>query len=170
MRVLIVRLDESGNYGLRKGIPENRPSVMNSIKSEWRALYTTQKTQKAKKYHDGVLRLLDGAFDRKIVLYDDSEKQLDSRYLKKDEVVKCGETLTFDGYLVDIGDLEENQTEESGSRKSAAPDNCTNVQNNLKKELMQNGMLYTPHKKHKKQKSTMMGSCSLWLVFPTGSR
>ncbi|KAF5204953.1 Dde family endonuclease [Thalictrum thalictroides] len=171
---------ESDNCGMRKGTPENHPSVMSNITSEWRALYTTQKTQKSKKYHDGVLRLLVGAFDRKIVLYDDSEKQLDSRYLKKDEVVKCGETLTFDGYLVDIGDLEENckplvesfdrfhgkeaETEKSGSGKSAVPDNCTNVQNNLKKEWH---ALYTTQKT---QKAKKYHDGILWLVVGVSHR
>lgn len=40
------------------------------------------------------------------MLYDDSEKLLDSRLMKKDEMVKSGETLTFDAFLVDVGDPE----------------------------------------------------------------
>ncbi|KAF9602488.1 hypothetical protein IFM89_028502 [Coptis chinensis] len=77
--------------------------------TEWHALYTMQKTQKAKKYHDGILRLVVGlSHTKQVFLYDDSDKLLESRFLKKDEVVRCGETLTFEGYLVDIGNLEEN--------------------------------------------------------------
>lgn len=37
-----------------------------------------------------------------VILYDDSRKQLDSKYLKKEEVVECGETLTLDCYLVEV--------------------------------------------------------------------
>lgn len=39
-------------------------------------------------------------------MYDDSEKLIDSRFLKKDEVVESGVTLTFEAHLVDIGNLE----------------------------------------------------------------
>lgn len=46
-----------------------------------------------------------------LFLYDDGEKLLECRILKKDEVVSCGETLTFNAYLVDVngaeGDSEE---------------------------------------------------------------
>lgn len=42
------------------------------------------------------------------MLYDDSEKLIDSRFLKKDEVVECGGTLTMETHLVDIGDPEAN--------------------------------------------------------------
>lgn len=41
-----------------------------------------------------------------ILLYDDCGKLLDSRFLKKDEVIETGGTLTFDTHLVDIGELE----------------------------------------------------------------
>lgn len=41
-----------------------------------------------------------------IMLYDDCEKLLICRIAKNDDVVKSGETLEFNSYLVDIGDLE----------------------------------------------------------------
>lgn len=39
-------------------------------------------------------------------LYDECEKLLECRILKKDEVVSCGQSLTFNAYLVDVGDPE----------------------------------------------------------------
>lgn len=40
------------------------------------------------------------------MLYDDCEKLLICRIAKSDDVVKSGETLEFNSYLVDIGNLE----------------------------------------------------------------
>ena len=37
-------------------------------------------------------------------MFDSGKNQIDKRFLKKDEVVSSGESLTFDAYLVDIGD------------------------------------------------------------------
>lgn len=42
----------------------------------------------------------------KVNLFDDCDKLLESRILKGEEVVKSGETLTFNGFLVDVGDAE----------------------------------------------------------------
>lgn len=41
-----------------------------------------------------------------VLLYDDCGELLVSRFLKKDEVIESGGTLTFDTHLVDIGELE----------------------------------------------------------------
>lgn len=41
-----------------------------------------------------------------VLLYDDCGTLLVSRFLKKDEVIESGGTLTFDTHLVDIGELE----------------------------------------------------------------
>lgn len=44
-------------------------------------------------------------FERvQVILYDDCENILHSRFVKKDEIIKSGETLAFDCYLVDIGE------------------------------------------------------------------
>uniref|UniRef100_A0A803L572 Uncharacterized protein n=1 Tax=Chenopodium quinoa TaxID=63459 RepID=A0A803L572_CHEQI len=43
-----------------------------------------------------------------VVLYDEGEQLLDSKFLTKDEAVKSGESLTFSSFLVDIGDPENN--------------------------------------------------------------
>ncbi|KAJ1408190.1 hypothetical protein SESBI_23723 [Sesbania bispinosa] len=76
-------------------------------KREWQVLYTTQLTQKAKKYHDGFLQLeICGSLGRQIVLYDLSKRTLERRFLKKDEVIRVGESVYFDGHLVDVGEPE----------------------------------------------------------------
>lgn len=41
------------------------------------------------------------------MLYDGSKKLIDSRFLKKDEVIQSGESIAFDAHLVDIGEAEE---------------------------------------------------------------
>lgn len=41
-----------------------------------------------------------------MLLYDDCEKLLECRILKKDEAVCSGETLTFNAFLVDVNDAE----------------------------------------------------------------
>ncbi|XP_021300031.1 uncharacterized protein LOC110428513 [Herrania umbratica] len=72
-------------------------------------MYTTQVTQKAKKYHDGFLQLPNsGTLQRQIMLYDGSKKLINSRFLKKDEVIQSGESIAFDAHLVEIGEPEGN--------------------------------------------------------------
>ncbi|XP_019446486.1 PREDICTED: uncharacterized protein LOC109349892 isoform X6 [Lupinus angustifolius] len=76
-------------------------------KSEWQVSYTAQLTQKAKKYHDGFLQLeFCGSHGRQVVLYDLSKRPLERRFLKKDEVIRAGESVRFDGHLVDVGEPE----------------------------------------------------------------
>ncbi|KAK2439225.1 DDE family endonuclease [Trifolium repens] len=76
-------------------------------KREWQVLYTTQLTQKAKKFHDGFLQLeLCGSLGRQVILYDLSKRPLERRFLKKDEVIRAGELLYFAGHLVDVGEPE----------------------------------------------------------------
>ena len=41
------------------------------------------------------------------MLYDATRTLLDSRFLKKDEIIRSGESLAFDAHLVDIGETEE---------------------------------------------------------------
>ncbi|KAK3024185.1 hypothetical protein RJ639_043762 [Escallonia herrerae] len=73
----------------------------------WSVTYTKHVKQKRKVYQDGFLELQSAS--HKVVLYDDCEKLLDSRFVKMDDVVRLGETLTFGAYLVDIGDPEGEQ-------------------------------------------------------------
>ncbi|KAH7513704.1 hypothetical protein FEM48_Zijuj11G0009300 [Ziziphus jujuba var. spinosa] len=94
------------------------PDFMESNTREWEVLYTTQITQKAKKYHDGFLQLSTrGSFGRQVMLYDASRNLLDSRFLKNDEVIESGEAIALDAHLVEIG---ENQ----GDHKVFKENNC----------------------------------------------
>ncbi|KAL5989430.1 hypothetical protein ACLOJK_010321 [Asimina triloba] len=87
---------------------KHQSMIHNDARDGWHALYTTQITQKAKKYHDGILRLsLCGSHGKQVMLYDDSRNLLDSRFLKKDEKVESGCTLAFVAHLVEIGEPEE---------------------------------------------------------------
>ncbi|KAI3422950.1 DUF2439 domain-containing protein [Psidium guajava] len=83
-------------------------SILDDGKSsvtEWQVLYTTQVTQKAKKYHDGFLQLeVRGSLGRQVTLYDASWKVLVNKFLRKDEVLGTGKSLVFDSHLVDIGE------------------------------------------------------------------
>lgn len=40
------------------------------------------------------------------MLYDSTRRLLDSRFLKKEEIVRSGKSLTFDGHLVEVGECE----------------------------------------------------------------
>ncbi|KAF5938521.1 hypothetical protein HYC85_022780 [Camellia sinensis] len=87
--------------------PRNCPDTTKASHSEWYVLYTTQIIQKSKKYHDGILRVaICGSQGRQVTLYDVSRRLLDVRFLKKEEVIGSGESLAFDGHLVDIGESE----------------------------------------------------------------
>ncbi|MCL7029837.1 hypothetical protein MKW94_023362, partial [Papaver nudicaule] len=73
----------------------------------WHVLYTTQLTQKAKRYHDGTIQLETcGSLQNQVLLFDSRKILLDSKFLKKGEVVRSGETMVFDGHLVEVGDPE----------------------------------------------------------------
>ncbi|CAJ1937221.1 unnamed protein product [Sphenostylis stenocarpa] len=88
---------------LKYGSPKISQQAQKSSVEEWHVLYTTQVTQKAKKYHDGFLRLVPrGSCGAQIILFDTSKKLLDSRFRKKDDVIKPGESIAFDSYLIDI--------------------------------------------------------------------
>ncbi|XP_062027286.1 uncharacterized protein LOC133743382 isoform X1 [Rosa rugosa] len=89
------------------GAALSSPETVTTSTTEWQALYTTQLTQKAKKYHDGFLQLaITGSHGKQIILLDSSRNQLDSRFLKKDEVIASGGSIAFDAHLVDIGEQE----------------------------------------------------------------
>ncbi|GAB2296126.1 hypothetical protein Dimus_030260 [Dionaea muscipula] len=95
------------NEMLKYGTQQSPPGSNSPMIKEWQVLYTTQLTQKAKKYHDGILQLLTcGSQGRQVKLYDAQKNLLESRFLKKDEVIKTSETLRLDAHLVDIEDPE----------------------------------------------------------------
>lgn len=58
-----------------------------------------------------------------VMLFDTSRKLLDSRFLKKDDVIKSGESIAFDSYLIDIGEQQGSCTLDS----NVLADKCTNV-------------------------------------------
>ncbi|CAN0908867.1 hypothetical protein LINGRAHAP2_LOCUS25504 [Linum grandiflorum] len=93
--------------------------------TEWEVMYTSQMTQKAKKYHDGFLKLeIRGSLGRQVKLYDASWNVLESRHLKKDEQISSGRSIAFGAHLVDVGELKgDNQLRED----SYAPGNDSNT-------------------------------------------
>ncbi|KAE8697894.1 hypothetical protein F3Y22_tig00110610pilonHSYRG01067 [Hibiscus syriacus] len=70
----------------------------------WDVAYTKHINQKLKVYHEGFLDL--HIPTNKLKLYDESDKLLEFRMLRKDEVVSDGQTLTFAPYSVDVGTLQ----------------------------------------------------------------
>ncbi|XP_021894809.1 uncharacterized protein LOC110812357 isoform X5 [Carica papaya] len=91
------------------GAAHASPDTVKTSTAEWQVLYTMQLTQKAKKYHDGFLQFRTrGSLGRQVTLFDASRKQLDSRFLKKDEVIESGISITLDGHLVEVGEYEAN--------------------------------------------------------------
>ncbi|XP_039172419.1 uncharacterized protein LOC104443888 isoform X1 [Eucalyptus grandis] len=97
--------NEINKYGILQASPNSRTSST----TDWHVLYTTQLTQKSKKYHDGFLRCISsGSITRQVFLYDMSWKLLDSRFLSKAEEVSPGEMMEFPGHLVEVGNREAN--------------------------------------------------------------
>ncbi|XP_020527850.1 uncharacterized protein LOC18442301 isoform X4 [Amborella trichopoda] len=72
---------------------------------KWNVTYTKHMKQRRKVYQDGALEL--NSSKNKIMLYDDCGNVVASRFLKNTEVVKSGNTLEFDSYLVDVGEFEQ---------------------------------------------------------------
>lgn len=66
------------------------------------------------------------------MLFDASRKLLDSRFLKKDEVIRSGESVAFDGHLVEVGELD-------GDHK---PLMDMNVQGNNLNVVKKNGIMH----------------------------
>ncbi|KAF7828115.1 uncharacterized protein G2W53_019279 [Senna tora] len=119
-------------YGSPKISPETGPST-----SEWQVLYTTQVTQKAKKYHDGFLQLvIYGSRGKQVTLFDASRKLLDSRFLMKNDIIRAGESLAFDAYLVDIGEKQGNHDPDS----SVQGDKCTDAEGIRKMQRQRNSL------------------------------
>ncbi|PON92871.1 hypothetical protein TorRG33x02_114690, partial [Trema orientale] len=97
------------NGFLKSGASHSSRYTTESSPTEWKVLYTTQLTQKSKKYHDGFLKLtICGSRGRQAMLYDEMRKLLNSGFLKREEVIRTGASFVFDAYLVDIGEPEGN--------------------------------------------------------------
>ncbi|VAI31912.1 unnamed protein product [Triticum turgidum subsp. durum] len=68
-------------------------------------MYTTQVSQKAKRYHDGFVKLVQsGLYSKQIVLLDEEGQVLGTRHLKSGECVESGKKCSFPGYLIEIGE------------------------------------------------------------------
>ncbi|KAJ3709269.1 hypothetical protein LUZ61_012974 [Rhynchospora tenuis] len=99
--------------------PLSNSTLPHSLLEEWSVLYTTQLIQKAKKYHDGKLRLSQlGSHAKQVRLYDENERLLESKVLGKDDILASGRTLIMQGHLVDIG-LSRSQVGEENSSVSS---------------------------------------------------
>ncbi|KAK9698444.1 hypothetical protein RND81_08G104700 [Saponaria officinalis] len=124
--------------------------------NEWEALYTTQITQKAKKYHDGFIQLIIcGSQARQVALYDSSKTQIDKRFLKKDEVISSGGSLKFDGHLVDIGDALGNTMNDAGVKNEASNYNSDQIKCGQKWHKLSNeNLVYNTQRSEKPTKRT----------------
>ncbi|KAJ6907700.1 hypothetical protein NC651_018203 [Populus alba x Populus x berolinensis] len=120
---------------------------------KWQVLYTTQMTQKTKKYHDGFLRLASReSLGTQIMLYDASKRQLDCRFLKKDEIISSGESISFDAHLVDIG--------EPGGENQLLED--LNIQGNNSNDASKPGTMHGQPNGIKDNKSVTKEWCALY--------
>lgn len=86
------------------------------------------------------------------MLFDEWDKLLESRFVKKDDVIRPGETLSFDSYLVDIGEL-------CGGKKPTATVNC---QEKEKKLPEKSGPL---HSYNSQSNSLSSGTASVFILF-----
>ncbi|KAK8681495.1 hypothetical protein V6N13_053897 [Hibiscus sabdariffa] len=94
-------------------------------KKRWSVAYTKHIKQKRKVYHDGFLDL--HIPTNKLMLYDESDKLLECRMLRKDEVLSSAQTLTFASYFVDVGILHSpphlNSSDTKRKRSESTPIN-----------------------------------------------
>ncbi|GAV68678.1 DUF2439 domain-containing protein [Cephalotus follicularis] len=141
--------------------PPSSPDTAKTSSTEWQVLYTTQMTQKTKKYHDGYIRLrICGSSGRQVMLFDESRKLLDSRFLKKNEEIRSGESLVFDAHLVEIGDSEgaHNPAVDLSAQGNKCinlsktdiihgQQNCLGRNRSVRKEFVMNGV-YTNRAQH----------------------
>lgn len=73
---------------------------------EWSVLYTAQLNQKAKKFHDGVIRLVQaGPNAKQIVLLDEEGGVLGTRYFNSGESIECGKRCQFPNYIIEVAEL-----------------------------------------------------------------
>ncbi|XP_020691654.1 uncharacterized protein LOC110106204 isoform X3 [Dendrobium catenatum] len=80
----------------------------NMSRTRWLVTYTKHMKQKRKVYQDGVMELCSSSGKPQVILYDDCKKLIDKRFLKKDDIVKSGGTLSFETHMVEIGDPDRN--------------------------------------------------------------
>ncbi|KVH91781.1 protein of unknown function DUF2439 [Cynara cardunculus var. scolymus] len=130
------------------------PDTAKADSTEWQVLYTTQLTQKAKKFHDGILRVAISGMRGKqysffqAMLYDETRRLLDSRFLRSEEIVKVGESLRFDGHIVDIVELGDHTPLKDTNVEGR---NCY-MQNTMQSKIHKWDVLYTTQVTQKAKK------------------
>ncbi|KAI3756346.1 hypothetical protein L1987_56166 [Smallanthus sonchifolius] len=131
----------------------SRPDTVKDDSTEWQVLYTTQLTQKAKKFHDGTLKVaISGLRGRQAVLYDETKRLLDIRFLKNEEIINAGESMRFDGHIVDIIELKDDKplkitnVDESNCYKQ------NTVQSNIQTNMKEWDVMYTTQVTQKAKK------------------
>jgi hypothetical protein len=85
-----------------------------------------------------------------VLLYDADRKLLDSRFLKKDEVIRSGESIAFNAHLIEIGEPE-------GNNKSPADLIHLNAQGNKGNINRKSGLMHGQQDSHKDRKSVVKG-------------
>lgn len=81
------------------------------------------------------------------MLYDEADNLLESRMLKAGEVVDTGELLTFQAYLVDIGDPKDGSKASSEPKVEPSDQGCERksfavLRPNFKKSSLHCGMMF----------------------------
>ncbi|CAL5088656.1 unnamed protein product [Urochloa decumbens] len=129
---------------------------------EWNALYTTQLTQKAKKYHDGIIRLVQiGSHARQIVLLDEYGEVLGNRYLKSVESVESGTKCQLPNYLIEVCEPRNQINEPKHSSKDALNQTgLTNEKNTSDKEKSKSPKFVSPFKSQDARKSNWGSAAS----------
>ncbi|XP_030501106.1 uncharacterized protein LOC115716449 isoform X1 [Cannabis sativa] len=123
----------------KSGASHNSQDTTQSSSTEWQVMYTSQLTQKSKKFHDGFLRLANsGSCRKRGMLYDETRNLLNSGFLKRDEVVRTGVSFVFDAYLVEIGQPDENNEPIAAS---SAQENCCEIVKDIEKMHRQQSSL-----------------------------
>ncbi|XP_062074611.1 uncharacterized protein LOC133778640 [Humulus lupulus] len=133
--------EEFAKSEFKSGASHSSQDTTQSSPTEWQVMYTSQLTQKSKKYHDGFLRIANsGSRGRQAMLYDETRKVLNSGFLRRDEVIRTGVSFVFDAYLVDIGQPEGNS--EPIAALSAQENCCKIVKEIGKMHRQQNSLAF----------------------------
>ncbi|KAL8263900.1 hypothetical protein R6Q59_022030 [Mikania micrantha] len=135
------------------GSSPSRPETVKDDSTEWQVLYTTQLTQKAKKFHDGILKVAaSGLCGRQAVLYDETRKLLDSRFLKNEEIINAGESMRFDGHIVDIIELKDDKFLKNKNVDESYSYKQNTVQSKIQTDIKDWDVMYTTHITQKAKK------------------
>ncbi|KAH8146855.1 uncharacterized protein LAJ45_09229 [Morchella importuna] len=83
---------------------ENSHSSQAAPIDEYRVLWTAQKKQKLKKWHDGFLRF--HKFNKRLLVYDDARHLVADMYLRGRDTIEEGDDLEFENHLVTVEDFK----------------------------------------------------------------